>query len=37
MVEEIFRKAGLRLTDELQQAAWPKDLVPVKMYALRKA
>jgi len=36
MYKEIFKKAGLVLQEERRQAAWPKDLVPVKMYALRK-
>lgn len=35
MYKEIFRKAGLVLLEERRQAAWPNDLVPVKMYALR--
>ncbi|CAK9008980.1 unnamed protein product [Durusdinium trenchii] len=37
MYKDIFRKAGLVLQDQLRQAAWPNDLVPVKMYALRGA
>lgn len=31
----IFRRAGLSLTAELKQTCWPKDLIPVKMYALQ--
>ncbi|CAJ1388798.1 unnamed protein product [Effrenium voratum] len=37
MYKEIFKKAGLVLQDELRQAHWPKELVPVKMYALRRS
>merc|ERR1719401_2706852 len=31
----IFKRAGLQVVHELQQAAWPTDLIPVMMYALR--
>ncbi|CAE8585379.1 unnamed protein product [Polarella glacialis] len=33
--KEIFRKSGLSLEHEITQAAWPSDLIPVRMYALR--
>jgi len=37
MYKAIFKKAGLLLQEEMKQATWPADLVPVKMYALRRA
>lgn len=33
----IFQSAGLALVVELKQRSWPKDLIPVMMYALRPA
>lgn len=35
LFKDIFRKAGLTVTAELKQTCWPKDLIPVKMYALK--
>lgn len=31
----IFKRAGLTMAAELTQTCWPKDLIPVKMYALK--
>lgn len=33
----LFKRAGLRIVHEMQQACWPTDLIPVRMYALRPA
>lgn len=35
LYKAVFERAGLRVLHELKQACWPKDLIPVKMYALR--
>ena len=35
MLKEIFDKAGLELVRDLKQQKFPKDIYPVKMYALR--
>mmetsp|Transcript_7147 Transcript_7147/g.12853 ORF Transcript_7147/g.12853 Transcript_7147/m.12853 type:complete len:267 (-) Transcript_7147:1293-2093(-) len=36
-MKQIFRAAGLKVVDERVQSEFPKDLFPVKMYALKPA
>ncbi len=36
ILKSLFEKAELKIVRELQQQKFPKDLYPVKMFALRR-